>query len=104
MASFEESRVEYADFAFERQKVVCYGLLNTAGGATTILNFPSAALAQTFCAAFLQHRGFRVLRNDAQVICLADYERVMRNSEHDPRVRSLKYSRDYMTGTLAHAM
>ena len=46
MASFRESTVDYADFTFERQKVVCYGLQNNIGGTTTILNFPSLRLAR----------------------------------------------------------
>lgn len=104
MLNFDESRIEYADFAFERRKVVCYGLLNTAGGRTTILNFPSAKLADEFFEAFLSDRNFQIIRNDAQVICLADYDSVMRNSDHDPRVRQIQYTREFMTGTLAHAM
>ena len=103
MKSFDESRIEYADFAFERKKVVCYGLLNTAGGATTVLNFPSANLADEFRDAFLRDRNFQILQNDAQVICLADYDTVMRKSDQDPRVRYLKYNRDFMMGTLSHA-
>ncbi|MEW9919111.1 hypothetical protein AB2B41_05830 [Marimonas sp. MJW-29] len=96
--------MEFADFTFEKQKVVCYGLLNNAGGTTTILNFSSAELADEFRATFLEDRDFRIIRNDAQLICLADYDTVMRRSDGDPRVRCLKYSRDFMMGTLAHAI
>lgn len=102
MQNFDESRIEYADFAFEREKVVCYGLLNNAGGQTTVLNFPSVSLADAFHDAFLRDRNFQSVKNDAQVICFADYDRVMQRSEEDPRVRCLKYSRDFMMGTLEH--
>lgn len=104
MDSFQESTMEFADFIFERQKVVCYGLRNTAGGTTTILNFPSAALADSFRSAFLDNRNFRIVQNEAQLVCLADYDTVMRKSDDDPRVRYLHYSRDFMMGTLAHIM
>lgn len=102
MQSFDESKVEYADFAFERSKVVCYGLVNNAGGSTTVLNFPSVKLADTFQETFLRDRSFQTLQNDAQVICLADYDTVMRKSDEDPRVRHLNYNRDFMMGTLKH--
>ncbi len=102
MHTFEESRVEYADFTFDRVKVVCYGMMNTAGGNTTILNFPSTALADEFRWAFLEDRNFHILQNDAQLICLADYDTVMRKPDQDPRVRPLKYSREFMMGTLDH--
>lgn len=102
MQSFDESTIEYADFAFERRKVVCYGLLNNAGGTTTVLNFPSVILADKFRDAFLRDRNFHIVQNDAQVICLADYDKVMRKSDADPRVRHLNYNRDFMMGTLAH--
>lgn len=102
MQSYKESKLEFADFTFERQKVVCYGLLNNAGGSTTVLNFPSVTLADEFFDAFLRDRNFHVLKNDAQLICLADYDVVMRKSDSDPRVRYLNYSRDFMMGTMAH--
>lgn len=102
MQSFDESKIEYADFAFERGKVRCYGLLNNAGGNTTVLNFPSVKLADNFQDAFLRDRTFHTLQNDAQVICLADYDTVMRGSDKDPRVKHLKYNRDFMMGTLSH--
>jgi len=102
MQSFDESRIEYADFIFDCAKVVCYGLRNTAGGSTTVLNFPTPDLAETFSDAFLRERQFQTLRNGAQVICLAEYDRVMRRSDSDPRVRALSYNRDFMMGTLAH--
>lgn len=104
MASFRESTVDYADFTFERQKVVCYGLQNNIGGTTTILNFPSLRLAREFRAAFLDDRSYRIIQNKAQLICLTDYATVMRNSDEDTRVRTLTFHRDYMMGTLAHAM
>lgn len=104
MENFSESKVEYADFAFERRKVACYGMINTAGGATTVLNFPSALLADEFSGAFLKDRNFQFFQNDAQLICLADYDTVMRKSHDDPRIRYLNYNRDFMTGTLAHVM
>ncbi|MGA9254688.1 MAG: hypothetical protein WBV78_06040 [Roseobacter sp.] len=102
MQSFDESKIEYADFAFERGKVVCYGLLNNAGGTTTVLNFPSVKLAEKFRVAFLRDRNFQIMQNAAQVICLADYDTVMRKSDKDPRVRYLNYNRDFMMGTLTH--
>jgi hypothetical protein len=102
MQSFDESKIEYADFAFERSKVVCYGLLNNAGGKTTILNFPSVKLADMFQEAFLLDRGFHTLQNDAQIICLADYDTVMRKADEDPSVTYLNYNRDFMMGTLRH--
>ena len=102
MGRFDESKIEYADFAFERSKVVCYGLLNNAGGATTVLNFSSVKLADKFHEAFLRDRNFPIVQNDAQVICLSDYDTVMRKSDKDPRVRYLNYNRDFMMGTLAH--
>lgn len=104
MQDFQESTMEFADFTFERQKVVCYGLCNAAGGITTVLNFPTAALAGEFCAAFLEERNFQTIRNDAQLICLAEYDRVMNRSDDDPRVQPLKYCRDFMMGTLAHVV
>lgn len=102
MTSYSENTMEFADFMFERQKVVCYGLKNNIGGTTTILNFPSRELAEEFTAAFLLDRAFEIVQNDAQIICLADYDRVMRLSGDDPRVRFLNYNRDFMMGTLAH--
>ncbi|SIS94735.1 hypothetical protein SAMN05421759_10779 [Roseivivax lentus] len=104
MDTYCENTMEFADFMFERQKVVCYGLKNNMGGTTTILNFPSRALADEFVSAFLRGRAFDIVRNDAQVICLADYDRVMRRSDDDPRVRFLNYNRDFMMGTLAHVV
>lgn len=104
MRSFSESTMEFADFTFEMQKVVCYGLRNNAGGTTTILNFPSVTLADEFRACYLDRASFKIIQNDAQLICLADYDTVMDRSDGDPRVRCLKYSRDFMMGTLAHAM
>lgn len=104
MLNFDESKVEYADFAFERRKVVCYGLLNTAGGATTVLNFPTTTLARQFRDAFLRDRSFKTVENDAQLICFADYDTVMRRSEQDPRIRHLRYNREFMMGTLSHVM
>ena len=102
MPHFEESALEFANFVFDRKKVVVYGLQNTAGGTTTILNFPTETLADAFRAAYLSGRNFRIIQNGAQVICLADYEAVMRRTEDDPRVQPLRYSRDYMMGTMAH--
>ena len=102
MQSYLESIIEFADFTFERQKVVCYGLQNKAGGTTTILNFPSARLMQEFSQAFLSDRRFQIIQNGAQIICLAEYDRVMQKSDNDPRVHYLNYSRDFMMGTLAH--
>lgn len=104
MYDFEESRVEFAHFAFDRQKVACYGLQNTAGGSTTVLNFPSRALADAFDTAFLRDRNFEILRNEAQIICLTDYDSVMRRSGDDPRIRHLNYNREFMMGTLAHVL
>lgn len=104
MQNFNESKIEYADFAFECEKVVCYGLLNNAGGKTTVLNFPSESLASEFRQAFLENRKFQFFQNAAQLICLADYDRVMRIPDEDPRVRCLRYNRDFMMGTLAHAV
>ena len=104
MHSHDDSRVEFADFTFELQKVVCYGLQNSAGGTTTVLNFPSQRLAEQFRDAFLKGRNFKIVQNQAQLICLADYSSVMRGSDDDPRVRYLNYSRDFMSGTLAHVM
>jgi hypothetical protein len=102
MTKFVESALEFANFTFERKKVVCYGLQNTAGGTTTILNFPSEHLADAFHEAFLLGRNFDIVHNGAQIICLTDYDTVMRRSDDDPRVRTLRYSRDYMMGTIAH--
>ncbi|NNE51721.1 MAG: hypothetical protein HKN30_04885 [Sulfitobacter sp.] len=102
MQDFQESRIEFADFSFERQKVACYGLQNNAGGTTTVLNFPSVGLADEFKHAFLEERNFGVVQNDAQVICFADYETVMRRPDKDARIRQLKYNREFMMGTLAH--
>ena len=102
MTDFDESALEFANFIFDRKKVVCYGLQNAAGGTTTILNFPAEALADAFRGAFLQGRNFRIIQNGAQIICLADYDTVMRRSTADPRVQPLRYSRDYMMGTLSH--
>ena len=85
MKDFEESLVEFADFSFDRQKVACYGLQNNAGGTTTVLNFPSVGLADEFREAFLCERTFQVLQNDAQVICFADYDTVMRRSNKTAR-------------------
>ena len=104
MPNFDESKIEYADFTFERMKVICYGLLNTAGGTTTILNFPTSKLAEKFREAFLRDRKFQIVQNNAQLICLADYDTVMRRSDHDPRVQQLKYNRDFMMGTLSHVV
>ncbi len=104
MPAFDESKIEYADFVFDCSKVACYGMINNAGGATTVLNFPSTKLADAFCGAFLENRNFETLRNDAQLICLADYDTVMRKSNDDPRVRYLNYNRDFMMGTLGHVM
>lgn len=104
MTGFNESLMEYGSFLFERQKVVCYGLQNTAGGTTTILNFPCTNSARQFQAAFLADRNFEVLQNQAQLLCMADYDTVMRKSDLDPRVKYLTYNRDFMMGTLAHAI
>lgn len=102
MPSFRESTMEFADFNFDRQKVVCYALQNNAGGTTTILNFPSEKIAGNFREAFLHKRTFRLVQNGAQLICLTDYDTVMRKSADDPRIRYLNYNRDFMMGTLAH--
>ena len=102
MQSYRESQVEFADFIFDRQKVVCYGLQNTAGGTATLLNFPTPRLAAAFRRAYLGARSFQIIENEAQLICLADYDTVMRKSDDDPRVRALRYNRDFMMGTLAH--
>ncbi|WP_223428957.1 hypothetical protein [Tateyamaria pelophila] len=83
--------IEFADFTFELKKVVCYGFRNNAGGTTTVLNFSSVGAAHEFREAFLQTRNFLVIRNDAQLICMTDYESVMRKSEDDPRVRFLHF-------------
>lgn len=98
---FEESKIEFADFSFDRQKVACYGLNNNAGGATTVLNFPSVLLADEFKEAYLEDRSFMVAQNKAQIVCFADYETVMRRSDEDARVRLLQYNRDFMMGSLA---
>lgn len=102
MNGFNESMMEYASFLFERQKVVCYCLHNTAGGKTTILNFPCSELARQFRITFLADRNFEVMHNQAQLLCLADYGTVMRKSDHDPRVKYLTYNREFMVGTLLH--
>lgn len=102
MKSYQESTIEFASFIFEQQKVACYGLLNNAGGNTTVLNFPNERAAVSFQMAFLNNRNFQLIQNDAQLICFADYETVMHRSEDDARVRHLNYSRDFMMGTLAH--
>ena len=102
MNGFDESIMEYASFMFERQKVVCYGLQNAAGGTTTVLNFPCPRLADQFQAAFLADRNFEIVQNQAQLLCMADYDTVMRRSDHDPRVKYLTYNREFMMGTLAH--
>lgn len=102
MQSYRESTMLFADFNFERQKVVCYALQNNAGGTTTILNFPSERIADAFREAFLNKRNFQLVQNDAQLICLTDYDTVMRKSADDPRIRYLNYNRDFMMGTLAH--
>ena len=103
MNGFDESLMEYASFLFERQKVVCYCLQNTAGGTTTILNFPSSKLAAQFYAHFLADRNFEVVHNQAQLLCMADYDTVMRRSDRDPRVKYLSYNREFMMDTLSHA-
>ena len=102
MHIFDESKIEYVNFAWERSKGVCYGLLKNAGGTTTVLNFQSVEIADKFQETFLQDRSFNTLQNFAQVICLADYDTVMRRSDTDPRVRYLNYNRDFMMGTLKH--
>ena len=104
MPSYRESTMEFADFRFERQKVVCYGLNNNSGGATTVLNFPSARLANQFRESYLNDGGFETIQNAAQIICLADYDTVMQSSEDDPKVRCLNYNRDFLMGTLAHVV
>jgi len=102
MNGFDESMMEYASFLFERQKVVCYCLQNAAGGTTTILNFPCSELAGQFHAQFLGDRNFEVVHNQAQLLCMADYDTVVRKSDHDPRVKYLTYNREFMMGTLSH--
>ena len=102
MKSYQESTIEFASFIFERQKVACYGLLNNAGGNTTVLNFPNESAAVSFQMTFLTNRNFQLIQNDAQLICFADYETVMHRADDDARVRHLNYSRDFMMGTLAH--
>ena len=102
MNGFDESLMEYASFLFERQKVVCYCLQNTAGGTTTILNFQNSKLAAQFHAQFLADRNFEVVHNQAQLLCMADYDTVMRRSARDPRVKYLTYNREFMMGTLSH--
>lgn len=102
MQGFNESKIEYADFVFDRKKVACYGMINNAGGSTTVLNFPSIELADEFRGAFLADRSFPFFRNLAQLICLADYDTVMHESDNDPRVRYLNYNRNFMLGTLDH--
>lgn len=99
---YGESKMEFADFTFDRQKAVCYGLQNNAGGTTTIINFASQKLADRFRSAYLRDLEIRIIQNEAQLICFADYETVMRQSQDDPRVQSLHYNRDYMMGTLGH--
>lgn len=100
--SFQESTIEFASFIFEQQKVICYGLLNNAGGTTTVLNFADDKSALLFQLSFLDKRNFQLIQNEAQLICFADYETVMRKSEDDARIRHLNYTRDFMMGTLAH--
>jgi hypothetical protein len=102
MNGFDESMMEYASFLFERQKVVGYCLQNAAGGTITILNFSSPELARQFKMTFLSDRNFEVVRNQAQLLCLADYDTVMRKSDYDPRVKYLTYNREFMMGTLSH--
>lgn len=102
MQSYRESTIEFANFTFERQKVVCYGLQNKAGGSTTILNFPTERLATAFREVFLEARKFQTFQNEAQLICMAEYDRVMRKSDDDARVHHLSYNRDFMMGTLSH--
>lgn len=102
MQEFDESKIEYADFVFDREKVACYGMINNAGGSTTVLNFPSMGLADEFRSAFLANRSFPFVQNRAQLVCMADYDTVMRRSDNDPRVRCLNYNRSFMLGTLDH--
>ena len=40
--------------------------------------------------------------NQAQLLCMADYDTVMRRSDRDPRVKYLTYNREFMMGTLSH--
>lgn len=101
---YGESTVEFADFTFDNQKAVCYVLQNNAGGTTTIINFASERLADRFRAAYLRDLNIRIIQNEAQLICFADYDTVMRGSQDDPRVQALHYNRDYMMGTLGHMM
>jgi len=79
MNGFDESMMEYASFLFERQKV-----------------------AGQFHAQFLADRNFEVVQNQAQLLCMADYDTVVRKSDHDPRVKYLTYNREFMMGTLSH--
>ena len=102
MTEFYESPMEYASFIYERSKVICYGLKNNAGGTVTVLNFVDRILAEQFKVEFLTDRGFEVFHNQAQLVCLSDYDTVMRRSNNDPRVKYLHYNREFMMGTLAH--
>lgn len=104
MRSFDESTMEFATMIFETQKVVCYGLHNSAGGTITVMNFPSLRLANKFRDTVLTQQNFRIVQNDAQLVCMADYDTVMCNSDQDPRIKPLTYSRDFMMGTPAHVM
>ena len=94
--------MEYASFIYERSKVNCYGLNNNADGTVTVLNFVDRTLAKQFKAEFLTDRGFEVFHNQAQLVCLSDYDTVMRRSDNDPRVKYPHYKREFMMGTLAH--
>lgn len=102
MTEFYESPMEYASFIYERSKVICYGLKNNAGGTVTVLNFVNNLLADQFKSDFLTDISFEVVHNQAQLLCLSDYDTVMRRSNSDPRVKYLHYNRDFMMGTLAH--
>ena len=102
MKDFDESALEFANFIFDRKKVVCYGLQNAASARQTIINFPVETRSDAFRAPVLLGRNFRIIQNGAQIICLADYDTVMRRSAEDPRIQPLRYSRDYMMGTLSH--
>jgi hypothetical protein len=42
------------------------------------------------------------VHNQAQLLCMADYDTVVRKSDHDPRVKYLTYNREFMMGTLSH--